>query len=110
MDNYITRANFVNRLSALQRLCSDYDSNFPSALLFVPGQDGRNNKGSITVLKYLLRGSVSKDLFDETLDASYEALEEIIFLIKQSSLTVIWRWAITLSKHLIFIPLIKINI
>lgn len=91
MENYLERANFLNRLSALQRLCSDHDKNFPSALLFVPGQDGRNNKGSITVLKYLFRGSVSKELFDETVEAAFEPLEEIVFLVKQTSLTVIWR-------------------
>jgi hypothetical protein len=71
MNNYIERNNFLNRLNALQRLCSDYDPNYPSALLFVPGQDGRGNKGSITVLKYLLRGSVGKELFDETLEQVY---------------------------------------
>lgn len=91
MENYLERANFLNRLSALQRLCSDHDKNFPNALLFVPGQDGRNNKGSITVLKYLFRGCVSKELFDETVEAAFEPLEEIVFLVKQSSLTVIWR-------------------
>lgn len=91
MENYIERANFLNRLSALQRLCSDHDENFPSALLFVPGQDGRNNKGSITILKYLFRGSVSRELFDETIESAFEPLEEIVFLVKQSSLTVIWR-------------------
>jgi hypothetical protein len=92
MDNCLDRNNFLNRLSALQRLCSDHDKNYPAALLFVPGQDGRNNKGSITVLKYLMRGSVSKDLFDETMDTAYEALEEIVILVKQSSVSVVWRY------------------
>ncbi|KAJ1439402.1 hypothetical protein B484DRAFT_177008 [Ochromonadaceae sp. CCMP2298] len=87
--NYIERNNFLNRLSALQRLCSDYDPNYPSALLFVPGQDGRGNKGSVTVLKYLL-GSVSRELFDETLEPAYEPLEDIILLVKQNSLSVVW--------------------
>lgn len=91
MENYIERTNFLNRLSALQRLCSDNDKNFPSGLLFVPGPDGRNNKGSITALKYLFRGSVSKELFDETIDSAFEALEEVVFLVKQSTLTVVWR-------------------
>ena len=95
MDNYIERNNFLNRLSALQRLCSDHDSNYPSALLFVPGQDGRNNRGSITVLKYLFRGSISKELFDETLESAFEPLEDVIFLVKQSSLSVIWRYVST---------------
>lgn len=54
------------------------------------GTDGRNNKGSISILKYLLLGSVGKDLFDETLDTIYESLEEIIILIKQSSFSIIF--------------------
>lgn len=91
MENYFERANFLNRLGALQRMCSDHDKNFPSALLFVPGQDGRNNKGSITVLKYLFCGSVLKDLFDETVESAFEPLEEIVFLVKATSLSVIWR-------------------
>ena len=91
MENYIDRNNFLNRLSALQRLCSDHDSNYPSALLFIAGPDGRNNKGSISVLKYLLRGSVSRELFDETMDEEYECLEELVLLVKPTSLTVIWR-------------------
>lgn len=91
MENYIDRNNFLNRLSALQKLCSDTDTNYPSALLFVAGPDGRNNKGSVTVLKYLLRGAVSKDLFDETIESEFQCLEEMVLLVKQSSLTVIWR-------------------
>lgn len=91
MENYFERANFLNRLGALQRMCSDHDKNFPSGLLFVPGQDGRNNKGSVTVLKYLFCGSVLKDLFDETVESAFEPLEEIVFLVKATSLSVIWR-------------------
>lgn len=91
MENYFERANFLNRLGALQRMCSDHDKNFPSSLLFVPGQDGRNNKGSVTVLKYLFCGSVLKDLFDETVESAFEPLEEIVFLVKATSLSVIWR-------------------
>lgn len=92
MENYVERNNFLNRLAALQKLCSDHDSNFPSALLFIVGPDGRNNKGSVTILKYLLRGSVSKDLFDETMEPEFEPLEEIILLVKQTSLSVVWRY------------------
>ena len=92
MDNAINRANFVNRLSAVQKLCSDHDSNFPRALLFIPGQDGRYNKGSITLLKYLFKGSVSKELFDETLGSEDEILEDMVILVRQSSLSVVWRY------------------
>jgi hypothetical protein len=94
MENSIEKSNFVNRLNALQRLCSDTDNNFPKALLFVAGQDGRYNKGSITLLKYLFRGCVSKELFDETLDSLHEPLEDIVILIKRSSVSIILRQVI----------------
>ncbi len=91
MEKLIEKSNFVNRLSAVQRLCSDTDSNFPKALLFIPGQDGRYNKGSVTMLKYLFRGCVSKELFDETLDSRHEPLEDIVILVKRSSVSIILR-------------------
>jgi hypothetical protein len=81
-------ARFLN----LQKLCSDEDSNYPKALLFILGQDGRNNKGSITMFKYLFMGSVSSDLFDETLDSTFEQLEEVILLIDASTVSVVWRF------------------
>jgi hypothetical protein len=87
----IEKINFLNRLSALQNLCSDHDNYYPSCLLFIPGSDGRYNKGSILLLKYLFMGAIGKDLFDDTLDASYDALEEIVILIKQTSVSIIYR-------------------
>lgn len=84
-------ANFTNRLSAVQKLCSDTDPNFPRALLFVPGQDGRYNRGSITLLKYLFKGCVSTELFDETLGSEDEILEDMVILVRESSLSVVWR-------------------
>lgn len=92
MLDLLERSSFLNRISSLQRLCSENDKNFPKALLFIPGQDGRNNKGSVTILKYLMRGSVSKDLTDETLDPAFEPLEELVLLIRQTSVSVIWRY------------------
>lgn len=91
MENAISKANFANRLSSIQKLCSDTDSNFPRALLFIPGQDGRYNRGSITLLKYLFKGCVSKELFDETLGPEDEILEDMVILVKQSSLSIVWR-------------------
>ena len=91
MQNAIENCNFLNRLKALQRLCSDTDPEFPKALLFVAGQDGRCNRGSITLIKYLFRGCVSKELFDETLDADLEPLEDLIVLVKSNSLALILR-------------------
>ncbi len=91
MQNAIEKSNFLNRLSALQRLCSDTDPDFPKALLFVPGQDGRYNKGSITLIKYLFRGCVAKELFDETLESQYEPLEDMVVLVQSNSLSLILR-------------------
>lgn len=91
MEDANAQANFLNRLSALQNLCSDSDPNYPSGLLFVAGQDGRYNKGSITMLKYLFHGCVSKELFDETLDEKFEQLEDLVILIKASSVSIILR-------------------
>jgi hypothetical protein len=57
----------------------------------VPGIDGRNNKGSAAVLKYLLMGSIGKDLVDASLDGAVEeALSEIVVLILESSVSVFW--------------------
>ena len=107
-DDYLERSNFLNRIASLQRLCSDHDGNYPKALLFVAGQDGRYNKGSVTVLKYLLRGSVGKELFDETLDPQYEALEDIILpcpaVICISSLDV------SVASIYLFMMLIKVSL
>ena len=77
--------SFLQRLKSLQRLCSYSDPNFPVSLLFVAGQDGRNNKGSISVIKYLFFGAVGKELLDGTLDLEFEVLEDLVLLIQQSS-------------------------
>ena len=84
------QSNFLNRLQALQRLCSGSDDSSPVGLLFVPGPDGRNNRGSLTVLKYLFEGSVGKELFEGLLDDSLECLEEIVLLIQETSVSVIY--------------------
>lgn len=89
--NNLEKIYFVNRLSALQVLCSESDETFPKALLFIPGPDGRNNIGSITTLKYLFFGATGNELFDDALDDIYAVLEDIIVLVKQSSLTVVYR-------------------
>ena len=82
--------SFLQRLSSLQRLCSYSDPNFPVSLLFVCGQDGRNNKGSLTILKYLFFEAVGKELLEGTLDAEYEPLEDLILLVQQNSVSVVW--------------------
>ncbi len=81
---------FWNRLKSLQWLCSEDDENAPKALLIVPGPDGRNNASAIRLIKYLFKGSVGKDLFDDTLDTNYESLEDMILLIKQNTVSVLY--------------------
>ncbi len=96
---------FVNRLQSLQWLCSESDPNYPKALLFIPGADGRNNSGSVNLIKYLFQGSVGKSLFDSTLDEEYESLEDIVVLIKPSCVAVIYSEAM---KKLVFPNLINV--
>lgn len=102
-----TKIFFLNRLRSLQWLCSDTDEGYPKALLFVPGQDGRNNPGSMNVLKYLFKGSVGKDLFDDTLESEWEALEDIVFLIKETSVSIIYRYtSITCVLYLLVVNML----
>eukprot|EP01041_Mallomonas_annulata_P000798 gene798-1550_t len=81
---------FLHRLRQLQQYCSCTNRNFPHALLFIPGPDGRHNKGSNVFLKYLFLGSVGKDLLDGFLETKYEALEETILLVQESSISVFY--------------------
>ena len=60
------------------------------------------NKGSISIIKYLFLGSVAKDLYDETLDAQFEPLEEIVILVKRSSVSVLWRYGPSINLSLTF--------
>lgn len=83
---------FLHRLKSLQCLCSSNNEQLPNSLLFIPGPDGRHNKGSINILKYLFQGSVSKDLYEGYLDDKYESLEEIVLIIQSSSVSIFWRF------------------
>jgi hypothetical protein len=72
----------------------DDEKTKPTALLFVCGQDGRFNKGSMSVLKYLFRGGVGRDLFeggDTFNDPNDEPLEELVLFIKRNSVSIICR-------------------
>lgn len=95
---------FLNRLRALQWLCSDTDEGCPTALLFIPGPDGRNNDGSMHVLKYLFKGSVGKDLYDETLETALEALEDMVFLVKETSVSILY----SESMKKLILPLVSV--
>ena len=87
---------FSSRLAALQRLCSDDEPSEkpgrkrPSALLFVPGLDGRNNKGSLVVLKYLFEGSCGRDLLEGNLPDFLEVLEEMVLLVQATRISFLY--------------------
>ena len=101
--SFIQNNYFLYRLKSLQSLCSlSSNDSFPNSLLFLPGPDGRHNKGSLFILKYLFQGSIGKDLYDGYLDDHYEALEEIILLIQASSISIFWRYfihSLSLSRN-----------
>ena len=86
---------FAQRLKRLQSMCSASghrgDSSGVSALVFIPGPDGRHNKGSFSILKFLFQGAVGKDLYEGTLDESFECLEEIVLVVQESSVSIFLR-------------------
>jgi hypothetical protein len=90
----LTGQLFLQRLNNLQALCSESNGKdqLPSSLLFVPGTDGRHNKGSFSIMKYLFLGSIGKDISEANLDEQYECLVEIVLLIEASSVSIFWRW------------------
>jgi len=81
---------FLNRLNHLRSICSTTNSDLPFALLAVPGPDGRNNKGSVIVLKYLFFGSTGHDLLEGALESSQEGIEDSIILVTDSSLSIFY--------------------
>lgn len=81
---------YASRLRSLQRLVSDADLSYPNALLFVPGLDGRNNKGSLMVLKYLFEGAAGKELLEGSLTDVFECLEEMVLLVQEGCVSVIY--------------------
>jgi hypothetical protein len=91
MKSDILKENFfLHRLSNLQALCSSSNLELPNALVFVPGLDGKQNKGSLMILKYLFQGAVGRDIYEASLDESLDCLEEIVLVIQESSVSVFW--------------------
>lgn len=85
---------FAARLASLQRLCSNDIATLsgrerPSALLLVPGIDGRNNKDALVVLKYLFEGSCGRDLLEANLPDFLECLEEMVLLVQETSVSLL---------------------
>ena len=87
---------FTQRLKRLQSLCSETNGRTPnagvSALVFIPGPDGRHNKGSFSIMKYLFQGSVGKDIYEGTFDESFECLEEIVLVVQEASVSIFLRY------------------
>lgn len=77
-----------HRIKALQRILRSSGNGEPTALLIVPGLDGRNNKESMTLLKFIFFGSVAMDLFQNSLVD--DALEEMVLLIQENSVSMIY--------------------
>jgi len=83
---------FLNRLHALQSICdSSQDVDAPCALLIVSGADGKNNKGALSVLKYLFFGAVGKELYDDSGFEAMDDLDELVLLIQHTAVSVLWR-------------------
>ena len=96
---------FLNRLRNLQAICNSSE-NCPDALLFINGGDGKNNKGTHSVLKYLFFGSVGKDLFDESSNDGIDNLDDLVLLIQRSSVSVMWRYVLF---RIVSVDFVKFN-
>jgi hypothetical protein len=77
-----------HRIKALQRILRSSSNGKTTALLIVPGLDGRNNKESMTLLKFIFFGSVAMDLFQNSLVD--DALEEMVLLIQENSVWIVY--------------------
>ena len=88
MTDELKSCRYLHRLQTLQNLCAGGDAADPVALLIIPGIDGRNNKESMTLLKYLFGGAVGRELLDNSVID--DALEEIVLLIQPTSVSVIY--------------------
>ena len=88
MTDELKVCSHLHRLQRLQNLCIVENEEDPTVLLIIPGIDGRNNKESLKLLKFLLCGAVGRGLVDNSvLD---EALEEMVLLIQATSVSVIY--------------------
>ena len=77
-----------HRIKTLQKELRSSRNEDPTALLIVPGLDGRNNKESMTLLKFIFFGSVAMDLFKNSLVE--DALEEMVLLVQENSISIIY--------------------
>lgn len=85
---------FLNRLRSLQNLCDSptgAHKTKPKGLLFINGPDGKNNRGTQMILKYLFHGAVGKDLHEGFIDDDIDNLDELVLLIQKTSISVLWK-------------------
>ena len=87
-ENALSVNAFLHRLKTLQKQCTHRRPEDPSALLVIPGLDGRSNKESVTLLKYLFGGIVGRELLNSS--GIDDALEEMVLLIQETSVSVIY--------------------
>jgi hypothetical protein len=80
--------SYLHRLKTLQKMCISSSPGDPTALLIIPGIDGRNNRESVILLKYLFYGAIGRELLGNSMVD--DALEEMVLLIQESSVSVIY--------------------
>ncbi len=91
MESVLSHVNTHNRLNSLQSLCSPTDLELPMAILLISGMDGRQNKYSISLMKYLLLDGSCQELVETSLNGDeLEVLDEVILLIQQTSISIFW--------------------
>ena len=88
MEDDLKVCRGLHRIKSLQNLCRGSEEGHPHALLIIPGIDGRNNKESTTLLKYIFSGAVGWELLDSSV--ADDALEDIVLLIQMTSISVIY--------------------
>lgn len=74
------------RLRRVQHVCEVEDV----SVLLVLGIDGRHNRGADSMAQFLLLGATGSALTKGDIDEEYDFLEECVFLVQRSSISVIW--------------------
>lgn len=92
-EDKLRESFFLHRLSSLQALCSTTNDELPDALVFIAGLDGKQNKGSMMVMKYLFQASTGRDIYEASLEEHLDCLEECVLVIQESSVSVFWNQA-----------------
>lgn len=82
----------MQRLQRLQKLCAEAgsDAELPGALLFISGQDGRNNAGGNNAVKFLFQRCGALELQRDDGIVDNDALEEIVVLVARSRVCIFY--------------------